>query len=133
MLKTYINGSTFSHEEIALFKNQEVATVLEVIKTINENASRNTKMGFLARYIEEVQGINGHMENHLSTIAAFGDDGDLFIEGDIVGEKMEQWTFTRRGYVLKAFDFATSLIEQAYEQSTSLMPIIERRMKTKAG
>ena len=133
MLKTYINGSTFSHEEIALFKNQEVATVLEVIKTINENASRNTKMGFLATYIEEVQGINGHMENHLSTIAAFGDDGDLFIEGDTVGEKMEQWTFTRRGYVLKAFDFATSLIEQAYEQSTSLMPIIERRMKTIAN
>ncbi len=46
MLKTYINGSTFSHEEIALFKNQEVATVLEVIKTINENASRNTKDSF---------------------------------------------------------------------------------------
>lgn len=129
MLKTYINGTTFSHEEIALFRNAEVATVIEVIKTINENAARNAKLGFLSRYIEEIEGIQGHMENHIQTTAAFGDDGDLFIEGDVMGEKMEQWTFQRRGYVLKAFDFATSLIEEAYETSTSLLPIVQRRMK----
>jgi hypothetical protein len=129
MQNTYINGTTFSHDEIVSFKSAEVMNVIETIQFLNENANRNASLAFLSRYIGEVEGIEGHMEAFISTIAAFGDDDDMFVEGDMPGEKIENWTFSRRGYALKGFDFARNLIETAYETDKPLGPIIDRRMR----
>lgn len=132
MAMTIINGSNLAglnfDERVS---DRNIVKVIRSIQTMNNEATYKKIKGidFLSQYMVNVEGLNGHTEAFKSNTAYFSDDGD-FQDSTPSQERFDTWSYSRKGYTIKAADFTNKLLETAYESGKSLESIISERINT---
>lgn len=110
--------------------NNDALKIVGALDSVNSNeVIRQVKgMDFLNTFIRDFEGQNGATEGFEESKLFFTDDSP-YTDAQTYKETFKTWTYNKKGYILKDFDFSLQLIEDAYEKSQDLSSLVDKRVR----